>query len=120
MVDASTAMKIDSDDPTVNISAPDRSGVHIMRKGLMSKTNDVGEAVEHRTPSLRRSGEQHDRRGIAWAVSHRGIADHTAEVIDEAPRQPKLFITGGDPGMITAPCARTTESYRISCCRDWR
>jgi type III pantothenate kinase len=79
-------------------------GIHMMREALMSKTTDIAKAAEHSTPSL--AGVLANNtigavsRGAVFALA--GMADRAAEVIEQSTGvKPKLFITGGDAGMIT-------------------
>ena len=79
-------------------------GIHMMREALMSKTSDIAKAAEHSTPSL--AGVLANNtigavsRGAVFALA--GMADRAAEVIEQSTgAKPKLFITGGDAGMIT-------------------
>ncbi len=76
----------------------------MMREALMSKTSDIAEAAEHSTPSL--AGVLANNtigavsRGAVFALA--GLADRAAEIIEQSTGiKPKLFITGGDAGMIT-------------------
>ena len=70
----------------------------------MSKTSDIAKAVEHSTPSLAGILANNTigavSRGAVFALA--GMADRAAEVIEHSTGvKPKLFITGGDAGMIT-------------------
>src|SRR5277367_5192525 len=105
VVDAGTAVKVDSVDAggqhLGGLIAP---GIHMMREALMSKTNDIAKAAQHSTPSL--AGVLANNtigavsRGAVFALA--GMADRAAEVIEQSTgTKPKLFITGGDAGMIT-------------------
>ena len=105
VVDAGTAVKVDSVDAggrhLGGLIAP---GIHMMREALMNKTSDIAKAVQHSTPSL--CGVLANNtigavsRGAVFALA--GMADRAAEVIEQSTGvKPKLFITGGDAGMIT-------------------
>jgi type III pantothenate kinase len=105
VVDAGTAVKVDSVDAggqhLGGLIAP---GIHMMREALMNKTSDIAKAVQHSTPSL--AGVLANNtigavsRGAVFALA--GMADRAAEVIEQSTGvKPKLFITGGDAGMIT-------------------
>jgi type III pantothenate kinase len=105
VVDVGTAVKVDSVDAggqhLGGLIAP---GIHMMREALMSKTSDIAEAAEHSTPSL--AGVLANNtigavsRGAVFALA--GLADRAAEIIEQSTGiKPKLFITGGDAGMIT-------------------
>ena len=105
VVDAGTAVKVDSVDASGHhmggLIVP---GIHMMREALMSKTSDIAKAAENSTPSL--AGVLANNtvgavsRGAVFALA--GMADRAAEVIEQNTGvKPKLFITGGDAGMIT-------------------
>jgi type III pantothenate kinase len=105
VVDAGTAVKVDSVDAggqhLGGLIAP---GIHMMREALMSKTSDIAKAVEHSTPSLAGILANNTigavSRGAVFALA--GMADRAAEIIEQSTgAKPKLFITGGDAGMIT-------------------
>jgi type III pantothenate kinase len=104
-VDAGTAVKVDGVDGAGHhlggLIAP---GIHMMREALMTKTSDIAKAAEHSTPSL--AGVLANNtigavsRGAVFALA--GMADRAAEIIEQSTGvKPKLFITGGDAGMIT-------------------
>ncbi len=106
VVDAGTAVKVDSVDAhgqhLGGLIAP---GMHMMREALLSKTSDIAKAVEQGTPSM--AGVLANNtigavsRGALFALA--GLADRTAEVIEQSTGvKPKLFVTGGDAGMISA------------------
>lgn len=105
VVDAGTAVKVDSVDATGHhLGGLIVPGIHMMREALMSKTSDIAKAAEHSTPSL--AGVLANNtigavsRGAVFALA--GLADRTAEIIEQSTGvKPKLFITGGDAGMIT-------------------
>jgi type III pantothenate kinase len=76
----------------------------MMREELMSKTSDIAKAASQSSPSL--AGVLANNtigavsRGAVFALA--GMADRAAEVIEQSTgTAPKLFITGGDAGMIT-------------------
>ncbi len=105
VVDAGTAVKVDSVDASGQhlggLLAP---GIHMMREALMNKTSDIAKAAEHSTPSLAGILANNTvgavSRGAVFALA--GLADRAAEVIEQSTGvRPKLFITGGDAGMIT-------------------
>jgi type III pantothenate kinase len=105
VVDAGTAVKVDSVDAAgQHLGGLIVPGIHMMREALMSKTSDIARAAEHSTPSL--AGVLANNtigavsRGAVFALA--GMADRAAEVIEHSTGvKPKLFITGGDAGMIT-------------------
>jgi type III pantothenate kinase len=105
VVDAGTAVKVDSVDAAGHhLGGLIVPGIHMMREALMSKTSDIAKAAEHSTPSL--AGVLANNtvgavsRGAVFALA--GLADRAAEVIEQSTGvKPKLFITGGDAGMIT-------------------
>jgi type III pantothenate kinase len=75
-----------------------------MREELMSKTSDIAKAASQSSPSL--AGVLANNtvsavlRGAVFALA--GMADRAAEIVEQATGTvPKLFITGGDAGMIT-------------------
>jgi type III pantothenate kinase len=105
VVDAGTAVKVDSVDAggqhLGGLIAP---GIHMMREALMSNTSDIANAAEHSTPSL--AGVLANNtigaisRGAVFALA--GMADRAAEIVEHnTGAKPRLFITGGDAGMIT-------------------
>src|ERR1700753_860270 len=105
VVDAGTAVKVDSVDADgQHLGGLIAPGIHMMREALMSKTSDIARAAEHSTPSL--AGVLANNtvgavsRGAVFALA--GMADRAAEIIEQSTGvKPKLFITGGDAGMIT-------------------
>lgn len=104
VVDAGTAVKVDSVDAAgQHLGGLIVPGIHMMREALMSRTSDIARAAEHSTPSL--AGVLADNtlgaisRGAVFALA--GLADRAAEVIEQSTGvKPKLFITGGDAGII--------------------
>jgi type III pantothenate kinase len=104
VVDVGTAVKVDSVDAAGrHLGGLIVPGIHMMREALMSKTSDIADAAEQSTPSL--AGVLADNtigavsRGAVFALA--GLADRSAEVIEQSTGvRPKLFITGGDAGMI--------------------
>ena len=98
------AVKVDSVDANgQHLGGLIAPGIHMMRESLMSNTSDIARAVEHSTPSL--AGVLANNtigavsRGAVFALA--GMADRAAEVIEQSTgSKPKLFITGGDAGMI--------------------
>jgi type III pantothenate kinase len=105
VVDAGTAVKVDSVDASgQHLGGLIAPGIHMMREVLMSKTSDIAKAAEHSTPSLAGILANNTigavSRGAVFALA--GMADRAAEVIEQSTAaRPKLFITGGDAGMIT-------------------
>jgi type III pantothenate kinase len=105
VVDAGTAVKVDSVDAAGHhLGGLIVPGIHMMREALMSKTNDIAKAAELSTPSLAGILANNTigavSRGAVFALA--GMADRAAEVIEQSTGvKPKLFITGGDAGMIT-------------------
>jgi type III pantothenate kinase len=105
VVDAGTAVKVDSVDANGNhLGGLIVPGIHMMREALLDKTGDIARAVEHSTPSM--AGVLANNtigavsRGAVFALA--GMADRAAEIIEQSTGvKPKLFITGGDAGMIT-------------------
>lgn len=106
VVDAGTAVKVDAVDAggrhLGGLIAP---GIHMMRETLLSKTSDIARAVEQSTPSM--AGVLANNtigavsRGAVFALA--GMADRAAEAIEQSSgTKPRLFVTGGDAGMITA------------------
>src|SRR6202022_2378799 len=93
-------------------------GIHMMREALMNKTSDIAQAAEHSTPSL--AGVLANNtiaavsRGAVFALA--GTAAPPAQLIEQSPGiKPKLFITGGDAGMITGTmrCAGQILPYLV-------
>ncbi len=105
VVDAGTAVKVDSVDASgQHLGGLIVPGIHMMREILMSKTSDIAKAAEHSTPSLAGILANNTMgavsRGAVFALA--GMADRASEVIEQSTGvKPKLFITGGDAGMIT-------------------
>jgi type III pantothenate kinase len=105
VVDAGTAVKVDSVDATGrHLGGLIVPGIHMMREALMSKTSDIADAAMHSTPSLAGILANNTigavSRGAVFALA--GLGDRAAEVIEQSTgTKPKLFITGGDAGMIT-------------------
>ena len=105
VVDAGTAVKVDSVDANgQHLGGLIVPGIHMMREALMNKTSDIANAVAHSTPSM--AGVLANNtigavsRGAVFALA--GMADRAAEVVEQSTgAKPKLFITGGDAGMIT-------------------
>jgi type III pantothenate kinase len=105
VVDAGTAVKVDSVDANgQHLGGLIAPGIHMMREALMSKTSDIARAADQSTPSL--AGVLANNtvgavsRGAVFALA--GMADRAAEIIEQSTgMKPKLFITGGDAGMIT-------------------
>ncbi|MGB6309296.1 MAG: type III pantothenate kinase [Steroidobacteraceae bacterium] len=104
VVDAGTAVKVDGvDSGGQHLGGLIVPGIHMMREALMNKTSDIAKAAMHSTPSL--AGVLANNtvgavsRGAVFALA--GVADHAVEVVEQSTGvKPKLFITGGDAGMI--------------------
>jgi type III pantothenate kinase len=105
VIDAGTAVKVDGVDGSGRhlggLIAP---GIHMMREALMNRTSDIAKAAVQSTPSL--AGVLANNtvgavsRGALFALA--GMADRAAEVVEHSSgARPKLFITGGDAGIIT-------------------
>jgi type III pantothenate kinase len=105
VVDVGTAVKVDSVDASGHhLGGLIVPGIHMMREALMSKTSDIARAAEHSTPSLAGILANNTigavSRGAVFALA--GVADRAAEVVEQSTGvKPKLFVTGGDAGMIT-------------------
>jgi len=105
VVDAGTAVKVDSVDGSgQHLGGLIAPGIHMMREALMNKTSDIAAAVLQSTPSLAGILANNTiaavSRGAVFSLA--GMADRAAEVIEQSTgTKPKLFITGGDAGMIT-------------------
>jgi type III pantothenate kinase len=105
VVDAGTAVKVDSVDAGgQHLGGLIVPGIYMMREVLMSKTGDILRAAEHSTPSLAGILANNTigaiSRGAVFALA--GMADRASEVIEQSTgAKPRLFITGGDAGMIT-------------------
>jgi len=105
VVDVGTAVKVDSVDASGHhLGGLIVPGIHMMREALMSRTTDIANAAEHSTPSL--AGVLANNtigaisRGAVFALA--GMADRTGEIIEQSTgAKPRLFITGGDAGMIS-------------------
>jgi len=105
VVDVGTAVKVDSVDASgQHLGGLIAPGIHMMREALMNQTSDIAEAALHSTPSLAGILANNTigavSRGAVFALA--GMADRAAEVIEQGTgTRPRLFITGGDAGMIT-------------------
>ena len=105
VVDAGTAVKVDSVDSNgQHLGGLIAPGIHMMREVLLGKTSDIAKAAEQSTPSLAGILANNTlgavSRGAVFALA--GLADRAAEVIEQSTGiKPKLFITGGDAGMIS-------------------
>ena len=105
VVDAGTAVKVDSVDASgQHLGGLIVPGIHMMREALLKKTNGIAQAVAQSTPSM--AGVLANNtigavsRGAVFALA--GMADRAAEIIEQSTGvKPRLFITGGDAGMIT-------------------
>jgi type III pantothenate kinase len=80
-------------------------GIHMMREALIKSTSDIARAVEQSTPSM--AGVLANNtigavsRGAVFALA--GMADRAAEVVEHSTGvKPRLFITGGDAGMVSS------------------
>jgi type III pantothenate kinase len=104
VVDAGTAVKVDSvDSHGQHLGGLIAPGIHMMREVLMNNTSDIAQAAFNSTPSLAGVLATNTiaavSRGAVFALA--GMADHAAEVVGQSTgTTPKLFITGGDAGMI--------------------
>ena len=105
VVDAGTAVKVDGVDASgQHLGGLRAPGIHMMREALMNRTSDIAKAALCSTPSLAGILANNTigavSRGAVFALA--GMADRAAEVIEQSTgARPKLFITGGDAGMIT-------------------
>jgi type III pantothenate kinase len=105
VVDAGTAVKVDSiDSDGQHLGGLIVPGIHMMREALIKSTSDIARAVEQSTPSM--AGVLANNtigavsRGAVFALA--GMADRAAEVVENSTGvKPRLFITGGDAGMIS-------------------
>ncbi len=106
VIDAGTAVTVDSIDAggqhLGGLIAP---GIHMMREALLTKTSDIAKAVELSQPSM--AGVLANNtigavsRGAVLALA--GMADRVVDSIEQnAGRKPRIFITGGDAGMVAA------------------
>ncbi|MFI4889223.1 MAG: type III pantothenate kinase [Steroidobacterales bacterium] len=105
VVDAGTAVKVDSVDANgQHLGGLIVPGIHMMREALLKGTTDIARAVEQSTPSMAGILANNTigavSRGAVFALA--GLADRAAEMVEQGTGiKPKLFITGGDAGMIT-------------------
>jgi len=105
VVDAGTAVKVDSVDANgQHLGGLIVPGIHMMREALLKRTSDIAKAVEQSTPSMAGILANNTigavSRGAVFALA--GMADRAAEIIEQHTGvKPRLFITGGDAGMIT-------------------
>jgi type III pantothenate kinase len=105
VVDAGTAVKVDSVDATgQHLGGLIVPGIHMMREALLKRTSDIAKAVAFSTPSMAGILANNTigavSRGAVFALA--GMADRAAEIIEQSTGvKPALFITGGDAGMIT-------------------
>jgi type III pantothenate kinase len=105
VVDAGTAVKVDSVDAGGrHLGGLIVPGIHMMREALIKSTSDIARAVEQSTPSM--AGVLANNtigavsRGAVFALA--GMADRAADVVRQSTGvKPKIFITGGDAGMIS-------------------
>lgn len=106
IVDAGTAVKVDGVDAggrhLGGLIAP---GIQMMRETLLANTSGIARAAELSSPSM--SGVLANNtigavsRGAVYALA--GLADRAAETVEQSTgTKPRLFITGGDAGMIAA------------------
>jgi type III pantothenate kinase len=104
VVDVGTAVKVDSIDAVGHhLGGLIVPGIHMMREVLMSRTGDIAKAAEQSTPSLAGILANNTigavSRGAAFALA--GLADRAAEIVEQgAGTKPRLFLTGGDAGLI--------------------
>ena len=87
-------------------------GIHMMRDALLKGTSDIAGA--HRLSTASSDGIFANNtigavsRGAEFALA--GLADHAADMIAmDTGVEPKLLITGGDGGQITATMRRRGE-----------
>jgi type III pantothenate kinase len=105
VIDAGTAVKVDSVDANgQHLGGLIVPGIHMMREALLKGTTDIARAVEQSTPSMAGILANNTigavSRGAVFALA--GMADRAAEMIEQGTgAKPRLFITGGDAGMIT-------------------
>lgn len=105
IIDAGTAVKVDSVDASgQHLGGLIAPGLHMMRESLLKGTKDIAKAAQHSTPSmagvLANNTVGAVSRGAVFALV--GLADRAAEHIENSTGvRPKLFITGGDAGLIT-------------------
>lgn len=105
VVDAGTAVKVDLVDAGgQHLGGLIVPGIQMMREALLQRTSNIARAAEQSTPSL--AGVLANNtigaisRGAVFAVA--GLTDLVADVVAQnAGIKPKLFITGGDAGLIT-------------------
>jgi type III pantothenate kinase len=106
VVDAGTAVTVDCVDAggqhLGGLIAP---GIHMMREALLTKTSDIAKAVELSQPSMAGALANNTigavSRGAVFALA--SMADRVVDTIIEATgTRPRVFITGGDAGMISA------------------
>ncbi|HUX73146.1 MAG TPA: type III pantothenate kinase [Steroidobacteraceae bacterium] len=106
VVDVGTAVKVDGvDGGGRHLGGLIAPGIHMMRETLLMKTSDIARAIELSTPSM--AGVLANNtigavsRGAVFALA--GMADRAAEAIEQSSgMKPRLFVTGGDAGMVTA------------------
>jgi len=113
VVDVGSAVKIDSVDVNgQHLGGLIAPGIYMMREVLMSKTSGIARAAEHSTPSLAGILANNTigaiSRGAVFALA--GMADRAAEHIEQSSGiKPKIFMTGGDAGMITGTMRSQVE-----------
>jgi len=113
VVDVGTAVKLDSVDVNgQHLGGLIAPGIHMMREVLMSKTSDIARAAEKSTPSLAGILANNTigaiSRGAVFALA--GMSDRAAEYIEQSSGiKPRIFITGGDAGMITGTMRSQAE-----------
>ncbi len=106
VVDAGTAVKVDSVDASgQHIGGLIAPGIHMMREALLAKTGGIAKATEQSTPSMAGILANNTigaiSRGAVFALA--GMADRAAEAVEQGTgTKPRIFITGGDAGMICA------------------
>ena len=113
VVDAGTAVKVDSVDAHGrHLGGLIVPGIHMMREALMRKTSDIAKAAADSTPSLAGILANNTigavSRGAVFALA--GLADRAADLIEQSTgAKPRLFITGGDAGLITGTMRSRAE-----------
>ena len=104
VVDVGTAVKFDSvDGGGRHLGGLIVPGMQMMRESLMNKTSGIARAAEQSTPSLAGTLANNTigaiSRGAVYALA--GLADRAAELVEQSTgTKPRLFLTGGDAGMI--------------------
>ncbi|MDE2305693.1 MAG: type III pantothenate kinase [Gammaproteobacteria bacterium] len=104
VLDAGTAVKVDGVDATgQHLGGLIAPGIHMMRESLFARTSDIARAAVQSTPSmagvLANNTVGAVSRGAVFALA--GLAERAIETIEQsAGVRPRLFLTGGDAGMV--------------------